>query len=83
MDARQQLLALARAYAAARGISLARVSTLAHNQGGFFARLEDRRGGFTFATFEKCMRWFSANWPEGHDWPTDVPRPLPDVAEAS
>jgi len=85
MDARQQLLVLAHGYAAARGISLARVSTLVQNQGAFFKKIEAGEAGFTFATFDKCLRWFAANWPEGTAWPADIVRPEergPELASA-
>lgn len=74
MDARQQLLALADAYAAARKISRARVSTLAVNHGGFLKKVAEG-GDFTFGSFDRCVAWFSANWPDDVSWPDDIPRP--------
>ena len=32
---------------------------------------------------EAAIRWFSDNWPEGAEWPTDVPRPQPAGAGAA
>jgi len=26
-------------------------------------------------TYQKCLRWFSEQWPDGLPWPDDVPRP--------
>jgi hypothetical protein len=35
------------------------------------------RGGsdITVGRYNAALSWFSANWPEGADWPHDVPRP--------
>lgn len=29
----------------------------------------------TVGRYNAAIRWFDANWPEGFDWPHDVPRP--------
>ncbi len=45
-----------------------------------FSRL--RAGlGCTVQTYEKAFRWFSENWPEDLEWPSDVPRPAPSDTE--
>jgi hypothetical protein len=74
MHAEAQLLALARAYAGAKDLSLARVATLAHNAGGFFKHLE-AGAGCTLKTYRKVLTWFDENWPAGLAWPADVARP--------
>lgn len=71
---REQLLAVARAYSEATGRSLARIATVIHDQGALFKKLE-AGGSCTIDTFEKAMRWFSANWPEGEPWPEGIARP--------
>ncbi|CVI15295.1 hypothetical protein G6L26_007520 [Agrobacterium radiobacter] len=30
----------------------------------------------TVGRYNAAILWFDANWPEGADWPHDVPRPL-------
>jgi len=30
---------------------------------------------FTIRTYDTVMRWFSDHWPEGVEWPADIPRP--------
>lgn len=40
----------------------------------FMKRLEDGQT-FTVKVFDNAMAWFSANWPDGATWPTNVPRP--------
>ncbi len=74
MDYRQRLLAVARGYCNATGLSLARVATKVHNHGAFFKRLEGG-AGCTVDTYEKCLQWFSDNWPAGTKWPAGVMRP--------
>lgn len=74
MDAKTRLLAVAKAYCAETGLSLARVATLAQNQGSFFKRLE-AGSSCTVETYEKVLRWLSDNWPRGLAWPDSVERP--------
>ena len=67
------LLSLARHYAGARGLSLSRVSTLVFSDGKVLARLSSG-GDITTGRFEGAMHWFGSNWPDGCDWPSDIPR---------
>ncbi len=76
MDFRSHLLALGSAYSDARGISLARTSTLVMNHGAFLKEVGEGRS-CQIDTYTRCMAWFSDHWPEGLDWPADVPRPAP------
>jgi hypothetical protein len=76
MDSRSALLAVAHAYSAATGRSLARVGTVIHDQGAFFKKLEAGHN-CTMDTFDKAMRWFSDNWPSNACWPDDIRRPAP------
>jgi hypothetical protein len=75
-----QLLAVARAYCAARSLSLSRVSTIVFNDGKKLGMVE---GGADLQTgkFEQAIAWFSANWPAGAEWPSDIPRPEASQAE--
>ncbi len=74
MDYREHILTLADAYCIATNRSLARVSTIVRNDGKFFRRLREG-AGCTMDTYQKCLRWFSEQWPDGLPWPDDVPRP--------
>jgi hypothetical protein len=71
---RDRLLRLAEAYANARGLSLARVSTLAANDGKVLGRLQIGRD-CTLSTYDQMLAWFSANWPAELAWPEGVERP--------
>jgi hypothetical protein len=68
LNLRDTLLAVAAAYdveaAAHGGKSLARVSTIVLNQGGFFQRLKSGKT-CTLESFEALLAWFwsPSNWP--------------------
>ncbi len=74
MKLREQLLSVAAAYCAGREISLSRVSTLIFNDGKRLAAIQ-RGGDLGTSQFEKALFWFSHHWPDGTEWPLDVPRP--------
>lgn len=70
----EQLLAVTDAFGRARSLRPSRVSVLLFNDG---KRLPAIRAGGDLRTagFERAMAWLSANWPEGAEWPPEVPRP--------
>ncbi|WP_157014873.1 hypothetical protein [Mesorhizobium xinjiangense] len=35
----------------------------------------------TLGKFNAALLWLSTNWPEGAEWPRDVPRPIAEAAE--
>jgi len=75
MSYRQHLILLIEAFANARGLSPSRVSTIALNAGHTYQSLVDGKD-ITVGRFERAMRWFSANWPDGLEWPEGVDRPV-------
>jgi hypothetical protein len=77
MNLREQLVKLLEAYAAARGLSLARVSTIVFNHGTMHQRLVDG-SDITVGRLESAVLWLSTNWPEGVDWPDGIARPVPE-----
>lgn len=66
---------MADAYAAARGLSRSRVSTIVFNAGMVLDRIASGKD-LTTASFERAMRWFSDHWPENAEWPAHVERPV-------
>lgn len=76
---RDQLITVADAFAAVRGLSRARISTLVFNAGG---RLDQIASGkdLTTRNFEHAMAYFSSNWPEGSEWPAGIDRPKATAA---
>lgn len=75
MQLTHQLLLVARAYCAARRLSLARTSTLVFNEGKKLDLIASGSADLATGRFERAMRWFSDNWPEDAHWPTEVARP--------
>lgn len=80
MTAREQLLTVASAYAAARDISIARVSTIVFNHGRRLRGVAEGRDICT-GTFERAMLWFSRNWPDDTEWPDGISRPVVTARE--
>jgi len=68
-------MACASAYASARSVSLATLGRLAAGDWRFFDRVDAGATTFTARKYDEVMAWFSDSWPEGCDWPFDVPRP--------
>lgn len=68
-----QLLSVARAYAAIEGIELSTVSSRALDDGKKLGAIE-AGADIQVRRLERAMQWFSDNWPKG-SWPDDVPRP--------
>lgn len=73
-DLRSQLVIVSRRYAEATGISLSTLSTRLLNGGMQLKRIADG-GDLNTRKFEQAMSWLSENWPDGANWPDDVPRP--------
>ena len=57
------------------------IGTAALRDHTFFPRLKKGDMGFNVRTFDRVVQWFSDNWPEGTEWPADVPRPARSVVE--
>lgn len=72
------LLKLAENYARLRGLSVSRVSTLVFSDGKVLARLSNG-GDITTGRFESAIDWFGTHWPEGHVWPSDVPKKVSEM----
>ncbi|MBB2841433.1 UNVERIFIED_ORG: hypothetical protein GGE64_005216 [Rhizobium etli] len=49
--------------------------------GRFFTRIREGKT-FTAKKYDEVVAWFSHSWPEGSDWPIDIPRPV-CLAEAT
>lgn len=77
---REQLVAVAKEYAWAGDLSLARVSNIVMGAGHVLPRLERGESDITTATFERALAWFSNNWPEHASWPLGIRRPAQNEA---
>lgn len=71
------LLTVATAYADANRIELSIASRRAIGDSRVLPRLKEGVSAPTLQTADQALGWFSANWPAGLDWPSDIPRPQP------
>lgn len=71
-----ELLRVARAYAAATGLQLSTVAVYATGKRytALFDRIEVGHGIST-RSLERAASWFAANWPPDTEWPTTIDRP--------
>lgn len=79
-ELRSNLMACASRYAEARSLSLSTIGRLVAKDGRFFDRLDDG-STFTARKYDEVIAWFSAQWPEGVDWPSQVARPEAVIEE--
>ena len=75
MTAIEQLLALARTYAEAEGVSLSTVSSRAFADGKKI-RVMENGADISTRRLARTLQWFSDNWPQTAPWPIDIPRPV-------
>lgn len=68
----QDILALAKAYSAAAGVPLSTVSSRVFDDGKKLAALENKDADLTLKRAGAALHWFSANWPETAEWPSDI-----------
>ena len=76
----QNLMRLGGIFAEARGIALASLGTYMVRDACFFDRV--RNGRVTVRRVERALQWLSDNWPDGCEWPADIPRPEPSGERA-
>lgn len=83
---RDTLIRLARAYAAAKGrgdgLALSGISTKIFNDGKTLDRIA-AGGDLVTGSYERAIKWFSENWPEDLEWPSDVARPVAAPEQAA
>jgi hypothetical protein len=79
---KSNLRALVTAFVAKSGISPTETWRKAARDGHFLARVESG-GGFTVRNYDSIVQWFSDNWPDGAEWPSNVSRPKRIVIEAA
>lgn len=82
MNGIEQILALADAYGAARGVKDATVSTLVFADGKRIQAIRDGRD-LGVRTAMKAFQWFSDHWPADVEWPDGIDRPAPAPHQAA
>ena len=73
------VLAVARRYMGARRIAGSTLCRLAVGNSTVWARLPS--GHVTVRVVARLIQYLSDHWPEGLEWPPDVPRPAPSARE--
>lgn len=76
----QSVLFLSRRYAGARNIEMSTLGRHAAGNSKLFERLT--HGRVTIRTVDRVVQYLSDHWPEGLEWPADIPRPAPQGIEA-
>lgn len=72
---RQHLGLCAVAFERAAGLKASVVSRRAVQDSRYLDRVIGGASGFTIATYDRLMAYFSAQWPDDAVWPEGVPRP--------
>ncbi|MCT4576850.1 hypothetical protein [Donghicola sp.] len=72
---RETLIYLAEEMAAYLGVTHYAISMRALGKGDFFKNMIEKGYDCRTRTASKLMSWFSDNWPEELEWPSDIPRP--------
>ncbi|MGR3480675.1 hypothetical protein [Salipiger marinus] len=62
-------------FAADRNWSVNTTSLRAAGKGTYVSDLKAGRVGMTVHRRDRILQWFSDNWPEDLEWPSDIPRP--------
>lgn len=78
---RSHLLICAQTYCDVTGLARSTLGRKVASDPRFFRNIATE-ATFTARKYDLVMAWFSANWPEGLAWPTDVPRPTQPVVDA-
>ena len=73
-----RLRRVAAVYAEARGLALSTVGRMVAGKCDFFPLLAE--GRVTLRRANRVLERLSDNWPEGLEWPPDIPRPEPPAA---
>jgi hypothetical protein len=73
-ELKRHLLETAAVFIAATGKREATVADQAAGDWRFFDRIRGERS-FLASKYDSVMGWFAQNWPEGVEWPADIPTP--------
>lgn len=75
MTAIEHLLAVATEYGRAEDVDASVVSWRAFGDSKKLPAIRDGKADVHTRRYERVMRWFSENWPQGAVWPKGVKRP--------
>jgi hypothetical protein len=83
MEPKQHILALMNALAAHHGVTHFAISMRAFGKGDFFKNLMRPGADCRTRTAVRLLQWFTDNWPDDLEWPSDIPRPPKSKREAA
>jgi hypothetical protein len=66
---RENLLAIAKAYAKATGLALSTISAEFYGQSGFLRDFERGKRSLTLPKLDELLARFAERWPRGSPWP--------------
>ena len=72
---RANLITLTNGFAEANGLMVSTVLARASGDARFLERTGSAGKSFTVRVYDNLVQWFSDRWPEGIEWPADIPRP--------
>lgn len=75
----EHLVKVAEAYGRATGLKPGTVGRRMFGSDRFLSKVAEG-ASFTVRLYDEAMTRFAANWPDGAEWPADVPRPSIDEA---
>ena len=81
-DTPRNLIRLAKTLADHENVTHSAISMRIFGKGNYFSRLQDGTDPRN-STCVRAFDWFSSNWPEDLEWPSDIPRPAPETRKAS
>lgn len=73
-ELKAHILLLGSRFADLTGLAPSTIGMRVARDARFFDRINDG-GGFTVKTYDSVLFWFVDHWPEGAEWPIDIPRP--------
>lgn len=81
-ELKANLRSLSDIFEAKSGFAVSTIWARAVGDARFLERIGSGKG-FTAKTYDRALSWFSDHWPDGSEWPIDIPRPAPSNAEAA
>jgi hypothetical protein len=83
MEQRDALIILVDALCAHQGVTHYAISMRAMRKGDFFQKIKERGADCQTKTASRLIGWFSDNWPDDLEWPSNIPRPPKSKREAA
>lgn len=79
----QQIVVIARSYAAATGLDLKTVSARCFGDSKKLRAIDEGGADLTLTRARDTVQWFSDNWPKAAIWPAAIDRPAVNAGVAA